>query len=84
MCTRKDYEQAHKAAFRNKESIVKSSEVACYYCLSIMKSQKIKEYTDDQTGICPLCGVDTLIPDVSGLPIQSIDYLRHMHIFGFE
>lgn len=38
----------------------------CYFCIRHISSVDVDEYTDDgATALCPNCGVDALIIDVS-------------------
>ena len=54
----------HSYASNNKELIMKANRVHCFYCKSNISYKDIKEYIDnDSTGICPYCGVDSLLPD---------------------
>lgn len=52
-----------KRAFKNKSELVESDYAGCYHCIRIFPSKDIKEWVDDdQTAICPLCLVDSVVP----------------------
>ena len=39
----------------------------CFYCKQKFDSSEVVEYIDNgQTGLCPKCGVDTILPDSLG------------------
>ena len=51
-------------------------------------ANNVLDWTDsDRTALCPYCGVDAVIPDVSGLPL-TVDFLaqgwRHHVLGAFE
>ena len=76
-----DYVEHSKLAFKNRALLDKSKTAACYYCYAKCDTKDI-EYTDDDTGICPACGIDTVLPD--SLPIDNNMFLKHMHFYGFD
>ena len=51
------------------------------YCF---KPADILEWTDDdQTALCPNCGIDSVIGDKSGYPVTDLDFLKQMHTYWF-
>jgi hypothetical protein len=43
---------------------MKANKVYCFYCKKEMNYKDIKEFIDNNsTGICPHCGIDSLLPD---------------------
>lgn len=57
-------EKLHARASNNKELIMNANKVYCFHCKKEMSYKDIVEYIDnDSTGICPHCGVDSLLPD---------------------
>jgi hypothetical protein len=54
-------------SFRNRSALSKSNICSCFYCLSKISPNEIKEWIDDdETALCPKCGIDSLVPgDVS-------------------
>jgi hypothetical protein len=77
-----DIKSAHKYCFHNKELLIKHKKCGCFYCLSIFKPSDIKEWVDEeQTAICPKCGIDSILPDNDGM--TSIDFLIEMNAYWF-
>lgn len=74
---RKDLlEKLHTRASNNKELIMNANKVYCFHCKKEMSYKDIVEYIDnDSTGICPYCGVDSLLPD-------SMDELKDEEIIN--
>lgn len=57
-------QKLHTYSSNNKELIMKANRVHCFHCKSNMSYRDIKEYIDnDSTGLCPYCGIDSLLPD---------------------
>jgi hypothetical protein len=85
MYTKDDWKKASDATIFNRDTIQKSNNAACYCCLCHFKASQVEEYVDDDdvTAICPLCGVDAVLGDATGLPIHDLEYLQAMHTFGF-
>jgi hypothetical protein len=55
----------------------------CFFCKKTLPPNKIVEWTDDdQTAICPVCGVDSVIGDGSGLQMTKAS-LTEMRIAWF-
>jgi hypothetical protein len=38
----------------------------------------------DGTAICPICQIDSVIGDASGLPVEDRAFLKSMHELWFE
>ena len=48
----------------NRDELLKADEVGCYHCLEIFHPSEIEEWIDDdETGVCPFCDVDSLVPN---------------------
>ena len=88
--TKKQYDEHHHHTIHNKTDILKSETCACFYCFKTFSPEDIDEWIDDcdedsiPTAVCPLCGIDTVIGDASGLPITDASFLEHMHFYGFD
>lgn len=89
--TEKKYERyygpASKAAFENWESVKKSNLCGCYYCGNIFPSSEVtdEDWVPDlhgRTVVCPHCYIDSVIGDVSGIPIQK-DVLDELYDYWF-
>jgi|SRR6516165_820547 hypothetical protein len=76
---------AHKHCFGNREELMNSANCGCFYCVSIFPPGEIVKWVDDedQTALCPFCGIDSVIGSASGYPITT-DFLSRMrkHWFG--
>ena len=79
-----DFMKARWFAYKNKESISRSTVVSCYHCMTTYNARDIVDFTSgDDTAICDLCAADTVIGDASGLPITDTEFLEHMHWYAF-
>ncbi len=75
---------SHKRSTNNKEEIIQSTKCACFCCLLIFLPSDIFKWIDnEQTAICPNCGVDSVLGDESGYPITDINYLKMMKKYWF-
>ena len=79
-----DIVTAHAYSSYNAGEIAIGKRVGCFNCLKISEPKDIKEGTDDnQTAICPKCGIDSMIADTSGYTIDRIFLsLMEKHWFG--
>jgi len=80
--------EAHKASFANKAAVLVSKICGCFYCRSIYSPDKITEFIDeeqpkDETAICPMCGIDSVIGSSSGYPVNDSEFLKAMHKYWF-
>ena len=75
---------SHKRSSKHREEILQSKKCACFCCLNVFKPSEIIEWTDNnQTAICPICGVDSVIGDQSGYPVTDTEYLKYMKEYWF-
>lgn len=84
--TEEEINRAAKHSYKNKHEIEKSKMCGCYYCERTFPASLIRysDYTDGgMTALCPLCGIDTVIGDASGVPINK-KVLREMYHSRFE
>jgi hypothetical protein len=50
----------------------------------VFKPKDIQEWTDDeQTALCPNCGIDAVIGDNSGYSVAEKGFLTQMHNYWF-
>lgn len=76
------YRSAHKFSSLHKELILKSKQVGCFYCCSIFDPKQIIEWIDtDQTALCPICGIDSVLPEEH---FQNEQFLREMEHEWFD
>lgn len=69
-------------SFNNRKAIEQSTIAGCYYCKKIFdpRVKKIEEYVNKETtALCPFCGIDSVIGNVS----NSIDINdNNLHILN--
>lgn len=72
--------EAHRHSIRHRSEIEASDECGCFYCLDIYPPSAITEWTDkdDDTALCPRCGIDAVLGSASGAPINA-QFLSEMH-----
>ena len=73
---KKYYGLAGKASFENWNNVKESNMCGCYYCCRIFPSSKVTDadWVPDAHGrtvLCPYCGIDAVLGDASGIPIQK-------------
>jgi hypothetical protein len=70
---------AHQHCSHNKEELLRSTKLGCFYCLADgFQFQDIQKWVDDSdTAICPCCGIDSVIGSASGFPITT-EFLSKM------
>jgi len=69
-----DVDAAHKHSARHRSELENSTKCGCFYCLETFKLPDISEpewIDDDTTLLCPFCGIDSVIGDASGHPLDS-------------
>jgi hypothetical protein len=71
--------EAHKHCFKNRDEIKNSVLCGCFYCEKTFSSSEVEEWTDDdQTAMCPFCGIDSVIGSGVGFEITP-GFLRSMN-----
>jgi len=75
--------EAHEHSIRHRLEVTESARCGCFYCCQTFAPTEIREWTDDeQTALCPRCGIDSVIGDRSGFPI-SPEFLSSMKAHWF-
>lgn len=75
---------AHEHSSEHRAEIAASEMCGCFYCLAVFRPKEITEWTDGgKTATCPHCGIDSVIGNKSGYPIEP-EFLRSMHKHWFE
>lgn len=78
-----DLVAAHKHSIFHRAEVLASTGCGCFHCLALFAARDVQDWTDnarppsDWTALCPQCGIDAVLGDASGLPIQA-DFLRIM------
>lgn len=79
-----DIIEAHKRCIHNWSELTVSAKCGCFYCLEIYSPNEVAEWTDDDdTAICPRCGIDAVIGDASGFSVTT-EFMGRMHRRWFE
>ena len=74
-----DLDLAHRSCGLHREELEASERCGCFYCRSIFPSAEVAEWCDDdQTALCPRCGIDAVIGSASGWPITE-EFMAKMH-----
>lgn len=75
---------SHKHTIRHRAEILQSDVCGCFYCITIFRPKDIIDWIDDeQTAICPNCGIDSVIGDKSGYPVIDNNFLKQMNSYWF-
>lgn len=76
-----DAKKAHKHSIRHYEEIQRSIKCGCFHCCRIFEAEEVRQWVEETdggvTGLCPFCGIDSIIGDASGYPIVK-GFLRKM------
>lgn len=81
----KDYLEAHKYSFANKNEILKDNKCGCFHCLTIFKTEEIVDWAPDvvHTAICPYCQIDSVIGEGAGYSLTE-KFLTTMRDYWFN
>jgi hypothetical protein len=78
-----DHISAHEWSSYHRETLKESNVCGCFYCLGFFLPSEIQIWTDDdETALCPKCGIDSVIGSVSGYPIER-EFIKKMHDYWF-
>ena len=73
----------HICSSYNREQLYRSKLCGCFYCLKIFDPKLIVDWCDDnQTAICPYCGIDSIIYDSKTYPVSK-EFLERMKNYWF-
>ena len=65
-----DVTRAHGHSSEHRPELLRSRVCGCFYCLKVFNPENIDEWVDEeQTALCPSCGIDSVIGEASGFPI---------------
>lgn len=74
---------AHRHSSHHKKELLVSKKCGCFYCLKNFAYNEINEWIDNNTtALCPECGIDSIIGDASGYPVEP-EFLQSMHSYWF-
>lgn len=80
--------RAHARSIHHRTEIEASSQCGCFHCQAIFPPDAISRWTDTSepherhTALCPICGIDSVIGDASGLPLTP-QFLAEMNLWWF-
>ena len=75
---------AHKHSSSHREEVLGSDKVGCFFCFEIYNPSEIEEWCDnDDTAICPECGIDSVIGSKSGYPVTKT-FLKALFTHYFQ
>ena len=73
-----DMSVAHQHSMRNRTELLASDHCGCFYCLETYAPSEIAEWIDEEeTAMCPRCGIDSVLGSKSGLPLTD-EFLKKM------
>jgi hypothetical protein len=82
-----DLHRLHKLSGWHEDAIQRSDLCGCFCCVRIFARTEIVEWVDEpphcprgpgKTAICPLCGVDAVLPEEIGQPL-TVELLTAMN-----
>ena len=82
---------AHKHSSRHRRELIKSDECGCFYCGSVFALNEVRDWLsgvvddldEEDTALCPRCGIDSVIGDNSGYPVANSKFLAAMRAYWF-
>lgn len=79
-----DLVAAHAHSSDHRVQVLASKACGCFYCRRTFSPEEIGEWIDDdQTALCPKCGIDSVIGDRSGYQLSD-EFLRAMRARWFS
>ncbi|MCQ2742179.1 MAG: sel1 repeat family protein [Bacilli bacterium] len=78
----KQLEEYRAHSVDNEIEIVSSSECGCFFCRQRYSAREVLDWANDDRGtsaICPVCGIDAVIGDASGIEISKT-LLKEMNL----
>ena len=67
----KTCEVVHRLCTQNELSLKQSKRCTCCFCFRTFGVEKVEKYTSRDSGICPFCSVDILLPDFHGVKLSK-------------
>ena len=61
-----DTDRMHKTSYQHREAVSAATQCGCFFCIRVFTPSEITEWCDDgQTALCPHCGIDAVLPNVT-------------------
>ncbi|MFO7569244.1 MAG: hypothetical protein R6W75_05555 [Smithellaceae bacterium] len=77
-------EKAGICAGNHRAIITESEFCACFHCENKFPPKDIETWVvEENTAMCPKCGIDAVIGSDSGLPIEDSVFLKEANVFFF-
>ncbi|AWB23146.1 cytoplasmic protein [Methylobacterium currus] len=71
---------AHRHSARHADEVRSSVQCGCFSWLNVFAPNEITDWiAGEATALCPHCGIDAVIGDLSGFPAGSRVFLQAMH-----
>ena len=85
-CQHPDYHAIHKYCTNNHEALLRAKKCGCFYCCTIFNPAEITEWVEqDDSAVCPHCGIDSVIPESeTGEYELTEELLKEMYKVWFE
>ena len=75
------FREAHGKSSKHRQEVLSSRIAGCFFCCNVFPPDKITKWIDEnETAICPLCGIDAVLPNNGEYEIW---FLRMMHRYWF-
>lgn len=75
--------EVHRYSSQHRAILQQSQHCGCFYCLEVFEYSEIEDWIDDeQTAMCPHCGVDAVLPRFP--QYVEKDLLNAMHQLFFN
>lgn len=76
--------RAHARSRQHRAAVLESTSCACFHCLARFAPSEIREWTDDdQTALCPKCGIDAVLSTAPDLALTHA-FLQRMQRRWFQ
>lgn len=68
---KEEMKRIHSHTMSNRKEIEASVTCACINCCEIFKASEVEDYLDEgETALCPVCGIDAVIGDCTGISMD--------------
>ena len=72
---------APNASIRNRLALAQACICCCYFCFTTSRIDQIRQWTDQgETGVCPKCGTDALLP--GWYPLAELEAMHERWFTG--
>lgn len=77
--------EAHAHSSYHWGELYRSAVCGCFYCCETFSFYEIEEWVDrGVTALCPECGIDSVIGNASGYPVEEKHFLKAMRGYWFS